>query len=233
MNQVNSKQIIAQNKDVYNNIASHFSSTRAFLWRDLESLVGFVKENDSVLDIGCGNGRLYQLFANLSISFTGIDISENLIAIAKERYPQCHFEVVDMVDLPFENEKFDVIFSLVAFHHLPTKETQLEGLEEMKRVLKPQGKIILLNWNAYSDWVKKKLKKGDYEDLGNQLFRVPWKTQIGENIGDRVYYGFTLEELEKLAEETGLKMEDQYFLRHCEKVDVKKGMNIVSVLKKA
>lgn len=230
MKKVNSQQIIDQNKDVYNNIAAHFSNTRAFLWRDLESLAEFVKENDRVLDIGCGNGRLYQLFANLSISFTGIDISEKLIEIAKERYPKCHFEVANMTDLPFEVKKFDVIFSLVAFHHLPTQETQLKALGEMKRVLKPKGKIILLNWNAYSDWVKTKLKKGEYEDLGNQLFRVPWKTQVGENIGDRIYYGFTLEELENLANLAGLKMEKQYFLRHSEIVDVKKGMNIVSVL---
>ena len=230
---LNSEQIIEQNKDVYNNIAAHFSSTRAFLWRDLESLAGFVKPKDRVLDIGCGNGRLYQIFANLSISFTGIDISEKLIEIAKERYPKCSFEVANMTELPFEGKKFDVIFSLVAFHHLPTQETQLKALEEMKRVLKSKGKIILLNWNAYSDWVKNKLKEGEYEDLGNQLFRVPWKTQVGENIGDRVYYGFTLAELENLAELSGLKMEDQYFLRHSERVDVKKGMNVVSVLSKA
>ncbi len=68
--------------------------------------------------------------------------------------------------------------------------------------------------------------------LGNKLFRVPWKTQTGENIGDRVYYGFTLEELENLFADAGLKLEEQYFLRHSEKVDVKKGMNIVSVLSK-
>lgn len=229
---LNPQQIINQNKDVYNNIAAHFSSTRAFLWRDLESLVGFVKPKDCVLDIGCGNGRLYQLFADLSISFTGIDISEKLIEIAKERYPDCHFKVADMTKLPFGEEKFDVVFSLVAFHHLPVREMQLQALREMKRVLKNNGKIILLNWNAYSDWVKNKLQEGEYEDLGNQLFRVPWKTQTGENIGDRIYYGFTPVELGKLAEDTGLKIEEQYFLRHSEKVGVAQGMNIVSVFKK-
>ncbi len=111
MNKVSSQQIIEQNKDIYNNIAAHFSSTRAFLWRDLESLVRFVKEKDRVLDIGCGNGRLYQLFVNLSISFTGVDISERLVKIAKERYPNCVFEAANMTWLPFADKKFDVIFS--------------------------------------------------------------------------------------------------------------------------
>ncbi len=229
---MDAKQIIRQNRQVYNKIADHFSDTRSFLWRDLEPLASFVKNGDNVLDIGCGNGRLYQLFGDLSISFTGIDISEKLIEIAREKYENCKFEVGDMVELPFEDEKFDVIFSLVAFHHLPNEDMQLKALKEMKRVLKPDGKIILLNWNAYSDWVNEKLKKGDYKDLGGHLFEVPWKTGKGEKIGERIYYGFTLEELEDLFKKVDLKIQDQYFLRHAEKVDLKKGMNIVSILKK-
>lgn len=255
---MNHKKIILQNKDVYNNIATHFSDTRSFLWRDLEILAQFAKDGDSILDIGCGNGRLYQLFAGLSsdesqlsssrpkpqgrvegspiassIKFFGVDISEKLIEIAKEKYPEGKFFVGDMVELPFEDKKFDVVFSLVAFHHLPTADLQLKALEEMKRVLKPNGKIILLNWNAYSNWVNDKLKKGDYKDLGNHLFEVPWKTGKGEKVGDRVYYGFTLEELEGLFEKTGFKLEDQYFLRHGERIGVELGMNIVSILEKA
>ena len=239
-------RIIRQNRDIYNKIADHFSDTRSFLWRDLEPLADFVKDGNSVLDIGCGNGRLYQLFEDLSrqdqvrssefrvqsIDFFGVDISEKLIEIAKEEYPDCQFEVADMTELPFEDEKFDIVFSLVAFHHLPTEDLQLKALNEMKRVLKSKGKIILLNWNAYSDWVKIKLKKGDYKDLGNHLFQVPWKTGEGESIGDRIYYGFTLEELENLFKTSGLKLEDQYFLRHGEKVGIEQGMNIVSILSK-
>jgi tRNA (uracil-5-)-methyltransferase TRM9 len=234
-----SQQIIDQNKEIYNKIAEHFSDTRSFLWRDLEPLSQFVKDGDTVLDIGCGNGRLYQLFGEMSrpegmqnIRFVGVDISDKLIDIAKKEYPKGEFYVGDMVELSFENEKFDVVYSLVAFHHLPDHNLQIKALQEMKRVLKPGGKIILLNWNAYSDWVNKKLEKGDYEDLGNQLFRVPWKTGEGEKVGDRIYYGFTLEELEKITKEAGLKLEDQYYLRHGERVGVEQGMNIVSVIGK-
>lgn len=233
------KDIIEQNRQIYDKIAGHFSDTRSFLWRDLEILTQFVKDGDRVLDIGCGNGRLYQLFKDLSrplkmqnVDYTGVDISEKLIEIAKEKYPKGKFFVADMISLPFKNEKFDVIFSLVAFHHLPTEDMQLKALEEMKRVLKLNGKIILLNWNAYSDWVNDKLEKGDYEDLGNQLFKVPWKTGEGKLVGDRIYYGFTLEELEGLFKKVDLKIEDQYFLRHGERVGVELGMNIVSLASK-
>ena len=237
-------KIIRQNRDVYNKIAEHFSDTRHYLWRDLELYTPLVKSGDKVLDIGCGNGRLYQLFGGLSrpaevknlkrktkkIDYVGLDISHKLIKIAKKNYPEGRFEVGDMTKLPFAQEEFDVIFSLVAFHHLPTKDLQLKALAEMKRVLKKNGKIIILNWNAYSDWVAEKLKKGDYEDLGNQLFRVPWKTGKGEKVGDRIYYGFTPDELEELFKKAGLSLEDQYYLRQGERVGVEQGMNIVSVL---
>lgn len=234
---MDTESIINQNKEVYNGIASHFSDTRSFLWEDLVFLKQYVKSGDSVLDVGCGNGRLYQLFEKKSssreqgtVSFTGIDISDGLIKIARENNPECKFVVGDMRKLSFGDGSFDVVYSLVAFHHLPDHESQLQALSEMKRVLKPGGKIVLLNWNAYSVWVKEKIEKGDYEDLGNNLFKVPWKKQNKMVEGDRIYYGFTLEELEGLFKEVGLKLEEQYFLRHAEKVGVEQGMNIVSVV---
>ena len=58
---------IKQNKEVYNKIAKLFSKTRKFLWYDLEPLVKYTKNGDKILDLGCGNGRLYQLFSDLSI----------------------------------------------------------------------------------------------------------------------------------------------------------------------
>ena len=231
--------VIDSNREVYDKIADHFSDTRSFLWEDLASFRDFVKEDDRVLDIGCGNGRLYQLFTqntrfieNDTIIYVGLDISEKLIEIAKDKYPECKFVVGDMRELPFEENSFDVAFNLVAFHHLPDRESQLKALQEVNRVMKKGGKVILLNWNAYSDWVINKIAKGDYEDLGSQLFRVPWKTPDKKVLGDRIYYGFKMQELEGLFGEVGFSLEDQYYLRHGEKVEVEKGMNIVSVLSK-
>lgn len=231
----NTEYIIEKNKQVYDEIARHFSDTRSFLWEDLVILRDFVKPGYKILDIGCGNGRLYQLFEGKSsddINFFGIDISQNLVNLAKEQYPHGEFMVADMRKLPFGDGYFDVIFSLVAFHHLPDRDSQMKSLQEMKRVLKPGGQVVLINWNAYSDWVQNKLDKGDYEYMGKNLFRVPWKRQDKQVIGDRVYYGFTLSELESLFEEVGLNLEEQYFLRHGERVDVKSGMNLVSIVRK-
>ncbi len=237
------EEIIQDNKSVYDSIAGHFSNTRQLLWPDLIFILDFVRDSDSILDIGCGNGRLYQLFTDKSTEFTGDskpksinffgqDISSELIKLAKINYPDGVFEVSDMRNMSYTDNTFDLVISLVAFHHLPDYESQLEAMREMARVTKIGGKIILINWNAHSDWVKRKLERGDYREIGTGLFEVPWKDQTGVIIGRRVYYSFRPEEIVTLAKSTGLQVVEQYYLRHSERVDVKVGMNLVSIIDK-
>ena len=66
MNEYKAKQILEQNHAVYNNIAEEFSRTRGFLWADLQPLKEYARDAQTVVDIGCGNGRLYQLLAKSS-----------------------------------------------------------------------------------------------------------------------------------------------------------------------
>ncbi|MBP9732525.1 MAG: class I SAM-dependent methyltransferase, partial [Candidatus Magasanikbacteria bacterium] len=142
---------ISQNRDVYNTIASYFSSTRQFVWEDLKDFSQYITKEDTVLDIGCGNGRVYQLCENLQVAYTGIDQSEELIAIAREKYPAVHFDVGEMTKLPYEDASFSVIICVATFNHLPDRASRLKSLGEMKRVLKPGGIILMTNWNVISD----------------------------------------------------------------------------------
>lgn len=248
---------IAENKKVYNTIASHFSQTRAWLWDDLKDLKRFVAPGMAILDIGCGNGRLYQMFADLSIypenslesrrvCYTGIDQSEELIVRAKEKFSEAEFVVGNMIALPFQESSFDVIYCIAAFHHLPKDELRLQALQEMRRVLKPAGKVIMTNWNAESNWAKKKIQTGEWimpappagglvapggerhgEDVDH--FIVPWKNNKQEVKGLRHYWLLTPEHLERLAGMAGFIVEDQYFVSRGERVAVHRGMNLVSI----
>lgn len=222
---------IEENKKVYNAIAGHFSNTRSLLWNDLLSLQCYAKRGDSILDLGCGNGRLYQMFANLSTEYTGLDQSEELIAKATEKFPQANFVVGNMAEkLPFADHCFNLIYCIAAFHHLPTEELRVHALHEMKRVLKPGGKVILTNWNAQSNWAKKKLKTGGWK-LGenNEHLIVPWKNIKGEIKGLRHYWLLTPEHLEKIARQVGFTVEEQYFVSRGEKVEIHRGMNLISI----
>jgi len=234
---------IAMNKNAYNDVADLFSSTREYLWDDLKSLGKYVKEGDKVLDLGCGNGRLQELFKTNSeqrtvnseqrtvnnIEYIGVDQSEGLIRIAKERTPGVEFHVAELTQLPFEDNSFDAIYCIAVFCHLPP-ESHHQALAEMKRVLKPGGKIIMTNWNAFNSWVQNKVTLGKYTTDDQKNFIVPWRS--GEKIlAYRYYYGFTKKELTELFVQSGFEILENYFTKKGDVVGVQLGENLVSIVR--
>lgn len=217
----------------YNSFAGQFSQTREYLWDDINPLLKYIKENDKVLDIGCGNGRLYHVLKEKQIQYTGLDLSEELIKIAKTKYPEADFKVGDMKKLPFGSAQdkagFDVVFCVAAFHHLATAEERLQTLREMKRVVKPGGKILLINWNLLGEWGIGKVEKGDYKRFGND-FSVPWKNSAGKVLGERFYHAFTLDEIELLCKEVRLRVEQNLYSKKGQVGDKESGENIVTVI---
>ncbi len=225
---------ISQNKDVYNTIASYFSSTRQFVWEDLKDFSQYITKGDTVLDIGCGNGRVYQLCENLQVAYTGIDQSEELIRIAKAKYPEVHFDVGEMTQLPYEDASFSIIICVATFNHLPDRDSRLKSLSEMKRVLKPGGIILMTNWNVLSDNAQKYVDRGKWEIVENnrQDVLVPWLTPIGEKLpGSRYYHGYELSELFDLFTHAGFIVEQQYYSKKGKQSTKNEGHNIVSIVR--
>jgi len=216
------------NKSVYNNFASEFSQTRQYLWDDLKPLAKYTRDGDKVLDLGCGNGRLYQLFANKSIHYVGLDISEELIKKAQEKFPGVEFAVGDMCELPFPDDSYNIIYCVAAFHHLANAEERLKSLSEMRRILKSGGKVVMTNWNLLGEWGNEQVEKGKYKRWEKD-FSVPFVNSEGKVLGERFYHAFDLDELESLFGEAKFKVEENYYIKKGEKSDKKKGENIVSV----
>ncbi len=224
---------IKQNKTVYDKIASLFSATRQYLWDDFIPFKKYLKDNVSILDIGCGTGRLYHFFKDFqAIDYVGLDQSQGQIEMAKKDFPKNNYVVSEMTELPFVNEKFDFIFCIATLHHLPDKKTRMKALTEMKRVLKNDSYIFLTNWNLYSESIKKIVSKGKFEVKNAKDFIVPWLSPQGEVMGKRYYYAFDLPELKNLAEEAGLEVIENYFIKKGKKSNQNKGNNIFTVLKK-
>lgn len=99
------------------------------------------RDGDSILDVACGNGTLLgELSKKSSIHAFGVDLSENMIAAAREHYPDCTFAVSSCVPLPFENESMDVITVSCAFHHF---EDPHAFAGECMRVLKKNGMVYI------------------------------------------------------------------------------------------
>ena len=100
-----------------------------------------LRDGDNVLDVACGNGYLLgELSKKARVNAFGVDIAENMIASARERYPACTFTVGPCAPLGFENESMDVIAVSCAFHHFENPQT---FADECLRVLKINGKVFI------------------------------------------------------------------------------------------
>ena len=199
-------------KETYEKIASDFSATRNYIWPDIQPYLTKVKPHQSVLDVGCGNGRLL-LALPKTVKYTGLDISPKLLSEAQRKFPHHHFIETDITrpDIWKHLGKFDHVFCVAVMHHLPDKETQLFVLREIKSHLKPKGKLLITAWNL---WQKKYLKY--HVDPGTK-----WKNPHWVNIpfrGEKRFcFAYTRPYLEDLLKEAGLplnirKTEHNYLL---------------------
>lgn len=118
-----------------------------------------LRDGDSVLDVACGNGSLLrELSKKAAIHAFGVDLSENMIAAAKERYPAGSFLVGSCTPLPFAENSMDAITVSCAFHHF---EDPHAFASECMRVLKPGGSLYMaepffpsvVRWLANLVWV--------------------------------------------------------------------------------
>jgi len=97
---------------------------------------------NNILDVGCGTGNLLSLISSkYKVQLYGIDLSPNMLEIARNKLDgNADLRVGDSENLPFENESFDIVTCTDSFHHYPHPENVLE---EIKRVIKPKGRILI------------------------------------------------------------------------------------------
>lgn len=135
-------------KEFYEKYAEEFSHTRVYPWKEV--IRYYPLFNDGVLlDIGCGNGRHTELLFQFSNSVIGIDISFNLLKIAKARFKDKIFMQVnaDMLHLPLRNSCISGMICIATIHHIPSKENRLKAVKECRRVLERRGIAIFTSWS--------------------------------------------------------------------------------------
>lgn len=111
----------------------------------LELLDGLIKENDRVLDIGCGEGYLLSLLP--PCQRYGIDIERIYLQRARKVNPGGHFQLASADKLPFRKNFFDWVFCTEVIEHLANPK---KCLQETKRVLKPNGHFLVSTYNHYN-----------------------------------------------------------------------------------
>ncbi|MEO1377125.1 MAG: methyltransferase domain-containing protein [Cyanobacteria bacterium J06635_10] len=111
---------------------------------------GEVQQAENILDVGCGiGGSSLYLAEKFNAAATGITLSPVQAQRAGERAVEfglkdrSNFQVADALNMPFEDNSFDLVWSLESGEHMPDKQ---KFLQECYRVLKPGGKLILVTW---------------------------------------------------------------------------------------
>jgi len=128
-------------RKTYNRIAQdftdeHYSNT----WDDdyLRLFANSLLKGAKVLDLGCGAGNDTAKLDKMGFATEGIDLSDKLIEIVKQKTPNLKFVQGDMLKLPYKDASFDGVFAKASILHI-AKEDVPKVLAEIKRVLKPKG----------------------------------------------------------------------------------------------
>ncbi|OQY75514.1 MAG: hypothetical protein B6D44_01210 [Ignavibacteriales bacterium UTCHB2] len=120
--------------------SNYWSDNRQLLYTDIKKAI---LNSTKVIEVGCGSANCL-LDENINKSnYTGIDFSEILIKNNKIKFPEASFVYLDdPYSFPFDNEKFDLVFSVFVIEHtvFPNK-----FLDECSRILRTNGTLIVLS----------------------------------------------------------------------------------------
>ena len=116
------------------------------------------RDGESVLDAGCGTGRLALALAKRGSNqrITGVDISPDYVAYATQQTsnPNVTFEVGDICALPFPDRSFDRVVSLLVLHFVTEPE---RAIAELRRVARPGATVAATVWDSRGGFVSNRM----------------------------------------------------------------------------
>jgi ubiquinone/menaquinone biosynthesis C-methylase UbiE len=161
-------------------------------------------DEKKVLDLGCGSGRnFFDLGGKFKGEIYAVDFSGEMIKIAEKNAKNFKAKIIvqkaDILSLPFKDNFFDKVIFMATLHCIETKEGRHKAIEELHRVLKKEGSVLISVWNKNSKRWRNKKKE----------IISSWK--IGEEKVYRNYYIYDEKELIDELENRGFKVIKKYF----------------------
>lgn len=237
-------------RETYEKIAREFDKTRRVLWDDFSIFSPYVKEGMSVLDVGCGNGRLYRYLKDKKISYFGIDQNQYLVEQAKERYPEAVFirgDITQLAKIPeLSGKQFDCVFCISLLSHIPSHEYRRYVLSGLRDYIKQEGALCMLNWNLWRPAPRQKnIWTGNLQRIllstedwtmrykvseRNLNFRDMLAWWGNSYFGSPLYYrAFTTGELKKLCRDVGFRDVKSFYVLRGKRAFWWNGRNIATV----
>ena len=213
-------RLIDLNRGFYQSFAGAFSDTRGRLQPGVVNVLDTLTMDESILDLGCGNGELAAELVRRGFSgnYLGIDFSPEMLEIARGKvdspnYAFHGFDLTQFEKLTAQREilssPFDLVFAFSVLHHIPSELQRLALTREIHALLVSQGRFELSNWNFMASermrarvvpWEEVGLVEADVDE-GDYL--LDWRR---EGRGLRYVHHFSEDELGQLAERSGFRV---------------------------
>ena len=224
MDSATAQRLLALNRDFYERFGADFSATRQRLQPGVTRLLETLSGDESILDLGCGNGELARTLARRGQrgSYLGLDFSLPLLSDASA-IPEgfsARFIEADLTKLSVISyqllitDHWSLITCFATLHHIPSHALRLQLLHTVRNLLAPDGSFILSNWQFLNSaklrariqpWERIGLTESDV-DAGDYL--LDWR-RGGEGL--RYVHQFGEEELSALARNCGFEVAETFY----------------------
>ena len=220
MNASITNRLIELNRKFYDHFGESFSATRQRLQPGVKKILDSIKADESVLDLGCGNGFFLRELHDRGhqAPLLGADFSLPLLREA-EATPGVEFRAVNLIEISSVADEllatghWSLVTMFATLHHIPSNEVRLDILRTVRKLLKPNGTFILSNWQFLNSeklkarvqsWGRVGLSDSDVDE-GDYL--LDWRSG-GEGL--RYAHQFSEKELFELAEQAQMKVEASF-----------------------
>lgn len=137
---------------------------RQYLQAEIDHLSVFVEPGMRILELGCGYGRVLAPLAGIAGQGWGVDNSPDSLDLARTKHPNLNFTLMDVAELEFEDDGFDLVFGVQNFISA-CKVPPQTLLKEALRVTRPGGRILLSSyaeefWPHRLEWFREQSQAG-------------------------------------------------------------------------
>ena len=223
-------QLAEINSQFYQTFAKQFSATRQRIQPGVRHALRNIRPDNSIVDTGCGNGNLLPALLEQGFygQYIGVDFSAELVRLAEleakslivnhSELPLPAFLCLDLTQPGWEKlvplAHCDIITSFAVMHHIPDWHARLEILKAMRRLLNPDGRLLISVWQFLNssrlrsrivEWeainiAEEALEPGDY--------LLDWRSG---GLGFRYIHLFNETELQDLAIQSGFKITESCY----------------------
>ncbi len=224
MNSSTAACLIEINRDFYTRFGDSFSATRHRIQPGVRRVLARLKGDESILDLGCGNGELARELAKRGQRgpYLGVDFSLPLLREAESQPEGCsaRFMQVDLTKLPvFSNQlsvtdHWSLITAFAVLHHIPSTELRLDMLGAVHRLLREDGVFVHSNWQFLnSEKLKARIQPWEAANLsGSEVdaddYLLDWRSG---GKGLRYVHHFNERELDELARSSGFQIVETFY----------------------